>query len=57
MYRIQIHEIGNQYKKTIVKSTLIKNKKITIEKTNRVHYYASTPLKKSEKNSSSGLIA
>ena len=44
-------------KKTTVKYTLIKKKKITIVKINRVHYYASTPLKKSEKNSNSGLIA
>jgi len=36
-------------KKTIVKSTLIKNKKITIVKINRVHYYAATPLKKQKK--------
>ena len=57
MYRIQIHERGNQYKKTIVKSTLIKNKKITIVKINRVHYYASTPLKESEENSNARLIA
>jgi hypothetical protein len=33
-------------KETIVKYTLIKNKKITIVKMNRVHYYARTPLKK-----------
>ena len=57
MYTIKLPEIDNQYKKTIVKSRLIKKKKITIVKIKRVHYYASTPLKKSEKNSNSGLIA
>ena len=50
MYTIKLPEIDNQYKKTIVKSTLTKNKKITIVKINRVHYYAPTPPKKSEKN-------
>ena len=44
-------------KKTTVKYTLIKKKKITIVKINCVHYYASTPLKKSQENSNPGLIA
>ena len=43
-------------KKTTVKYTLIKNKKITIVKINRVHYYASTPQKNQQKIPIQGLL-